>query len=61
MITAAILWLVLQVPLGIVVGKCLKVGSGPLDATEPLVRAPIAAAPSTAELLSQSVYADVMP
>jgi hypothetical protein len=61
MITAIALWLVLQVPLGIVVGKILKASSDPVYAMDdPPVATPITAAPSAAELLTRGACPDVV-
>ena len=61
MTTAFVLWLVLQVPLGIVVGKILKASSAPVYAKDdPSVATPITAAPSAAELLTRGACADVI-
>jgi len=61
MVTAIIVWLVLQVPLCIVAGKFLKLSSDPLENMGSLVETPIAAAPSAAEPLTRGECADVMP
>ena len=58
MITAVVLWLVLQVPLAILVGKLLKANSDPLD--DPPVATPITAAPAAAELFARGVYVDAV-
>jgi hypothetical protein len=61
MITAIALWLVLQVPLGIAVGKILKASPDPVYAKDDSpATTPITAAPSAAELLTRGACPDVV-
>jgi hypothetical protein len=61
MITAIVLWFVLQIPLGIVVGKFLKASSDPLCAMDdPPTATPISDAPAAGELVTAGVCADVV-